>query len=170
MNKYTSSRRYFVKTSTVLTAGSLLTVPFISNASPKDKVLKIGLVGIGGRGSGAAAQAMNADENVALTAIGDLFEDRIKLRSRILKARGRDKFQVTPETSFAGFDAYKKVIDSGFNLNFDIKLNLNSITLLSVSLEFSPRPMILPRKINLSLGAKLFKINFFIELNDFKFE
>ena len=113
MNDHTSSRRQFVKTSTVLTAGSLLTTPFISNATPNDKVLKIGLVGIGGRGSGAAAQAMNADENVALTAIGDLFEDRIKLRSRILKARGRDKFQVTPETSFAGYDAYKKVIDSG---------------------------------------------------------
>lgn len=116
MNDHSSSRRQFVKTSTVLTAGSLLTAPFISNAAPNDKVLKIGLVGIGGRGSGAAAQAMNADENVALTAIGDLFEDRIKLRSRILKARGRDKFQVTPDTSFAGFDAYKKVIDSGVDV------------------------------------------------------
>ena len=116
MNDQTSSRRQFVKTSTVLTAGSLLTAPFISNAAPNDKILKVGLVGIGGRGSGAAAQAMNADENVALTAIGDLFEDRIKLRSRILKARGRDKFQVTEETSFAGFDAYKKVIDSGVDV------------------------------------------------------
>ncbi|HCY57542.1 MAG TPA: oxidoreductase, partial [Opitutae bacterium] len=74
MNDHSSSRRQFVKTSTVLTAGSLLTAPFISKAAPNDKVLKIGLVGIGGRGSGAAAQAMNADENVALTAIGDLFE------------------------------------------------------------------------------------------------
>ena len=51
-----------------------------------------------------------------LTAIGDLFEDRIKLRSRILKARGRDKYQVTPETTFTGFDAYKKVIDSGVDV------------------------------------------------------
>ena len=59
---------------------------------------------------------MAADENVALTAIGDIFEDRIKLRSRILKARGRDKFQVTPETTFTGFDAYKKVIDSGVDV------------------------------------------------------
>ena len=42
-----------------------------------------------GEEAGAAAQAMAADDNVALTAIGDIFEDRIKLRSRILKARGR---------------------------------------------------------------------------------
>ena len=39
-----------------------------------------------------------------------------KLRSRILKARGRDKYQVTPETTFSGFDAYKKVIDSGVDV------------------------------------------------------
>ena len=57
-----------------------MTAPHIARAVENDKVLKIGLVGIGGRGSGAAAQAMNADDNVALTAIGDLFEDRIKLK------------------------------------------------------------------------------------------
>ena len=85
----------------------------MARAAKNDKTLKIGLVGIGGRGSGAAAQAMNADDNVALTAIGDLFEDRIALRSRILKARGRSKYQVTPETTFTGFDAYKKAIELG---------------------------------------------------------
>ena len=116
MKKDIFTRRHFVKNSSVFTAGSLLSTPYISKASTKEKVLKVGLIGIGGRGSGAAAQAMSADENVALTAIGDLFEDRIKLRSRILKARGRDKYQVTPETTFSGFDAYKKVIDSGVDV------------------------------------------------------
>jgi myo-inositol 2-dehydrogenase/D-chiro-inositol 1-dehydrogenase len=115
MNSLTS-RRDFVKAGSSLTAGALLSAPHVARAAKNDKVIKIGLVGIGGRGSGAAAQAMNADDNVALTAIGDLFEDRIKLRSRILKARGRDKFQVTPETTFTGFDAYKKVIDSGVDV------------------------------------------------------
>ena len=110
------SRRSFVKTSSAITASTILTAPHIARAVENDKVLKIGLVGIGGRGSGAAAQAMNADDNVALTAIGDLFEDRIKLRSRILKARGKSKYQVTPETTFTGFDAYKKVIDSGVDV------------------------------------------------------
>ena len=111
-----TSRRDFVKAGSSLTAGALLAAPHVARAAKNDKVIKIGLVGIGGRGSGAAAQAMGADDNVALTAIGDLFEDRIKLRSRILKARGRDKFQVTPETTFTGFDAYKKVIDSGVDV------------------------------------------------------
>jgi predicted dehydrogenase len=111
-----TSRRDFVKAGSSITAGTLLAAPHVARAAKNDKVIKIGLVGIGGRGSGAAAQAMNADDNVALTAIGDLFEDRIKLRSRILKARGRDKFQVTPETTFTGFDAYKKVIDSGVDV------------------------------------------------------
>ena len=115
MNPFTS-RRDFVKAGSSLTAGALLAAPHVARAAKNDKVIKIGLVGIGGRGSGAAAQAMGADENAALTAIGDLFEDRIKLRSRILKARGRNKFQVTPETTFSGFDAYKKVIDSGVDV------------------------------------------------------
>ena len=112
----TSSRRHFVKTSSAIAASSMLSAPHLASAQNSSKTLKVGLVGIGGRGSGAAAQAMGADDNVALTAIGDLFEDRIKLRSRILKARGRDKYQVTPETTFIGFDAYKKVIDSGVDV------------------------------------------------------
>jgi len=113
---HSSSRRNFVKASSTITAGTLLSSPFIAKAAKNNSVIKVGLVGIGGRGSGAAAQAMNADPNVALTAIGDLFEDRVKLRSRILKARGRDKYQVTEETTFIGFDAYKKVIDSGVDV------------------------------------------------------
>ena len=116
MNSQNETRRRFVKSSSLLTAGAMISAPYLSKAATNDKIIKIGLVGIGGRGSGAAAQAMNADPHVALTAVGDLFEDRIKLRSRILKSRGREKYQVTPETTFVGFDAYKKVIDSGVDV------------------------------------------------------
>ena len=117
MEKNNYSRRQFVKAGSTISAGTLLASPHITNAQNSSKTIKVGLVGIGGRGSGAAAQAMAADENVALTAIGDMFEDRIKLaQSNILKARGRDKYQVTPETTFSGFDAYKKVIDSGVDV------------------------------------------------------
>ena len=114
--KTSTTRRNFVKSSSTLSAGAILASPNILKAVSNDKIIKVGLVGIGGRGSGAAAQAMNADPNVALTSIGDLYEDRIKLRSRILKARGRNKYQVTEETTFVGFDAYKKVIDSGIDV------------------------------------------------------
>ena len=112
----TATRRDFVKVSSALSATTLLSNPNVVRAKQSKELIKIGLVGIGGRGSGAAAQAMSADENVALTAIGDLFEDRIDLRSRILQARGRDKYQVTKDSTFIGFDAYKKVIDSGVDV------------------------------------------------------
>ena len=42
--------------------------------------LKIGLIGCGGRGTGAAGQALKADKNVALTAMGDVFEDQLKTK------------------------------------------------------------------------------------------
>ena len=85
MEKNNYSRRQFVKAGSTISAGTLLASPHITNAQNSSKTIKVGLVGIGGRGSGAAAQAMAADENVALTAIGDMFEDRIKLRVAFLK-------------------------------------------------------------------------------------
>ena len=80
--------------------------------------LKVGLIGCGGRGSGAAAQALSADPNVVLTAMGDAFEDRLKSSLDNLKKNGKfgDRVKVTPETSFVGFDAYQKVIDSGVDV------------------------------------------------------
>ena len=56
-----------------------------SECSNSSKTIKVGLVGIGGRGSGAAAQAMAADDNVALTAIGDMFEDPLNYAVEFLK-------------------------------------------------------------------------------------
>ena len=60
------SRRQFVKAGSAASAGALLASPHIANAQNSSKTIKVGLVGIGGRGSGAAAQAMAADDNVAL--------------------------------------------------------------------------------------------------------
>ena len=64
MNPFTS-RRDFVKAGSSLTAGALLAAPHVARAAKNDKVIKIGLVGIGGRGSGAAAQAMGGRERRA---------------------------------------------------------------------------------------------------------
>ena len=91
-----SSRRHFVKASSAIAASSMLSAPHLASAQNSSKTLKVGLVGIGGW-SGAAAQAMGADDNVALTAIGDLFEDRIKLRSRILKLVGVTNIRLHPK-------------------------------------------------------------------------
>jgi len=71
-----SSRRDFLKTSAAVMAGTLA-VSRNAHAAGND-LLRIGLVGCGGRGTGAAAQALQADPNVKLVAMGDAFEDRLQ--------------------------------------------------------------------------------------------
>src|SRR5207302_2035058 len=73
-------------------------------------VLKVGLVGCGGRGTGAAGQALNADSHAKLWAMADAFPDRIEKSLRELQPEAA-KVDVPPERRFAGFDAYKQVID-----------------------------------------------------------
>src|SRR6478735_1480687 len=114
-NNQTTSRRDFLKTSAII--GSALAAPAILPgklfADNNSDTLKIGLIGCGGRGSGAATQALNADKNVALWAMGDAFEDRLQDSLKNLKADADvgDKVKVTPERCFVGLDAYQKVID-----------------------------------------------------------
>lgn len=80
-------------------------------------VLRVGLIGCGGRGTGAAAQALKADKNVQLTAMGDAFEDRLLGSLETLtKNEVGDKVNVAPERRFVGFDAYKQVIASGVDV------------------------------------------------------
>ena len=80
------------------------------------QTLKVGLIGCGGRGSGAASQALNADPNVVLTAMGDAFEDQLQKSLQSLQKEHADKVKVTPEKCFVGLDAYQKVIDSGVDV------------------------------------------------------
>ena len=75
-----STRREFLKTSAVL-GGALMApaiLPSRSFAAGNSDTLKIGLIGCGGRGTGAATQALSADKNVVLTAMGDAFADHLK--------------------------------------------------------------------------------------------
>jgi predicted dehydrogenase len=114
-----NSRRQFLKTSGVAAgalAGSLL-VNRAVHAGGSD-VLKVGLVGCGGRGTGAAAQALQADPNVKLTAMGDAFADRLQSSLENLKKQEglAAKIDVTPERSFVGFNAYNDVINSGVDV------------------------------------------------------
>jgi predicted dehydrogenase len=78
--------------------------------------LKVGLVGCGGRGTGAAVQAMNADPHVQLTAIGDLFPDQMEQSLELLRREVPSKVKVDPAHRFVGFDACQKVIDSGVDV------------------------------------------------------
>lgn len=113
-----TTRRDFLKTSAA--AGAILSAPAILSskllAAENNDTLRIGLVGCGGRGTGAADQALSADPNVVLTAVGDAFEEKLQPSLNELRKKHAARIKVTPETSFAGLDAYQKVIDSGVDV------------------------------------------------------
>jgi predicted dehydrogenase len=113
-----SSRRGFLKTSAAAAGGfALASIAPRAFAGGSD-ALKIGLIGCGGRGTGAASQALRGDPNVKLTAMGDMFPDKMEVSLKALRAEPdlANKLEVAPETQFLGFDAYKQVIDSGVDV------------------------------------------------------
>ncbi|CAN5196894.1 Gfo/Idh/MocA family oxidoreductase [soil metagenome] len=113
------SRRQFLQSSGVMLAGASLAAPVLGGVHVAgDEVLKIGLIGCGGRGTGAASQALNADPNVKLVAMGDAFPDKIQASLNQLKQDDaiRAKIDVKPEKCFSGFDAFKQVLDSGIDV------------------------------------------------------
>lgn len=118
------NRRDFLKVTGLAAAGGMLTLNACSTGAPlaagtpvsPDVKLKIGLVGCGGRGTGAANQALSADPNVELIAVADIFEDKPSESLNLLRMRHGEKVNVPEENIFIGFDAYQKVIDSGIDV------------------------------------------------------
>ena len=115
------SRRDFLKTSGLAVAGTGLAAGLSvarSAHAAGDDTIKIGLVGCGGRGTGAANQALHVQGNVKLIAMGDAFEDRLKGSLGNLKkdAPIAPKIDVPEDRQFVGFDAYKKVLEAGVDL------------------------------------------------------
>lgn len=108
-------RRDFLKTtSTLAAAGALfggLSIARSAHAAGDD-TLKIGLIGCGGRGSGAAANALRADKNCKLVAMADLFSDRLDASLKALQSEMGDKVAVDEDHRFLGFDAGMKLIQS----------------------------------------------------------
>lgn len=121
--KNQQTRRKFIKTSVAGgTAAMLLPSGILYGKSP-DKI-KVGLIGCGGRGTGAGIiDCAESTPGVELVAIGDVFEDHVKSAPEQIKTnlqkRGlsvKDIYKVTPETTFTGFDAYKNVIASDVDM------------------------------------------------------
>jgi predicted dehydrogenase len=109
-----SSRRGFLKTSAFAAAGSSI----LTNLSPvraahvnSDETIRIGLIGCGGRGRGAADQAMNTAGPTKLVAVADAFDDNLKSAVNTLKRQHGDKVDVPEDRQFVGFDAYTKVLE-----------------------------------------------------------
>jgi len=108
-----TSRRDFIKSSTAAAAGASA---FASLALPRgafasnDDTIRIALVGAGGRGTGAAGQALSTQGSVKLVAIADAFQDHIDKKLPGLQKAHGDRVAVDSEHQFTGFDAYKKVM------------------------------------------------------------
>jgi predicted dehydrogenase len=117
------SRRSFLQNSTtagVATAAFTIIKPELVRGAGKE-LLKVGLVGCGGRGAEAVVNLMQGTENVNIVAMGDLFEDKLKTSlSRLQKHKDAPKFadriKVDPEHRFTGFDAYQKVLASDIDI------------------------------------------------------
>ncbi len=121
----TVNRREFLEIGAAAAAGALilgcakkkkveLKLPPLLDQAPEGPVLKAGLIGCGGRGTGAALNFLDAGPGLQITALGDVFEDRIEKCAKKLK--DQKNVEVPRDHWFTGFDAYKKVLDSGVDL------------------------------------------------------
>lgn len=119
-------RRTFIKQSAVATSASLLSLAPAVHAGGKDEI-RVGLIGCGGRGTGAAQQAANTGSTVRITALADAFPDRINSCKSTLKKNLGEKFAVTDKNCFVGLDAYKELIASDVD-----------VVLLATSPHFRP--------------------------------
>jgi predicted dehydrogenase len=120
-----TSRRDFLKTTAVAGAALAANLSMLSNvhAAGSDKI-KVGLIGCGGRGSGAADNVLHSAPNVEIVAIGDVFKFRVDgMRKRLQDTAEKNEtikklgnaVRLTPESCFVGLDAYQKVINSDAN-------------------------------------------------------
>ncbi|MEP6735989.1 MAG: Gfo/Idh/MocA family oxidoreductase [Chryseolinea sp.] len=120
LNHQTINRRKFLISSGAAAAGSALafnsSLANDNHGSSSTNTLRVGLIGCGGRGTGAAAQALQADPDVVLTAMGDAFADRLDESYDALLKEVPKKLKVEKANRFVGFDAYRKVIDSGVDV------------------------------------------------------
>lgn len=110
-----TSRRDFLTYSTATVAATTLAAGGVYAAG--GDTIKIALIGAGGRGRGAAVDALRADPNIKLTVTCDVFEDRLQDGLKFIHQEARkynvaDRVTVAPENCFTGFDGYKKVLAS----------------------------------------------------------
>jgi len=124
------SRRDFIASGAALGAAGLAGMPVLARAARPEAsdALRVGLIGAGGRGTGAAIQALKADPSSVLWAVGEAFEDRIDpslghIRQAMAQLDGEQgtdrwsrKVRVEPARRFVGFDAFQRVIDSGVDV------------------------------------------------------
>lgn len=109
-----NTRRDFLKQASVAAgAATIAGLPIARSAhAAGDETIKIGMIGCGGRCTGAAAESLSAGPSVKLVAMYDVFPDRVQGRRKVLKDRYPDQVQVDDAHCFSDFQGYQKVIDS----------------------------------------------------------
>ena len=115
--KTVASRRAFLQNTGRIAAVSALAglaVPRVHAAG--DDTIKIALIGCGGRGAGAAVNALSVKANVKLVAMADAFQDSLEGSLNAIQKEFKDRVDVPKERQFVGLDAYQKAIDSGVDM------------------------------------------------------
>jgi predicted dehydrogenase len=110
------NRRHFVQTASsaaIITAATKLRA---QQKADSNETLRIGLVGCGGRGTGAASQALGAEYNGKIVAMADVDEKQIEGSIASLSQKFPDRVDVKADKKFIGLDAYQKLIDSGVDV------------------------------------------------------
>ncbi len=105
------SRRDFIKSSVAASLAAAIPGGLGLHAQGTD-MIRIGVIGCGGRGTGAAIDCLDAARGVEIVAMGDLFMDRIESSLKAIKEKHPDKVKVTKDRCFTGFDNYLKVVAS----------------------------------------------------------
>ncbi|MGO9115193.1 MAG: Gfo/Idh/MocA family oxidoreductase [Thermoguttaceae bacterium] len=113
-----ASRRNFLKGTTAAAAGLTLSSLARSAHAAGSDVVKIALIGCGGRGNGAAFDCLTANDQVKIIAVADAFEGNAKgAANRLNRTFKKDgKADIPPANVFVGLDAYKKAIDCGVDM------------------------------------------------------
>ena len=111
MNFPSTTRREFLKTSSKAVAGAALAATVARPGyTAEDNTIPIALIGCGGRGTGAASQALSTQGPVKLVAVADVFDHRIKNTLKQLGQRHSSQVDVPPDRQFVGLDGYQKAM------------------------------------------------------------
>ena len=109
MSKNGITRRDAIKTTAAATAG-IVAGPRLVFAGGQSATLRVGVIGCGGRGTGATANCVESSDGVEIVAMGDLFADRLASSRQRLAEQLGEAFKVTGDTAFTGFDAFESVL------------------------------------------------------------
>ncbi len=108
-----ASRRDFLKTTGAASAATIagLSLGRAAHAAGKEEI-RVGMIGCGGRCSGAAGSALDQGKDVKLAAMTDVFENRMEAKRKFFQTKYADQFVATPDTCVFGLDGYKGVIEA----------------------------------------------------------